>query len=148
MLAIKSRCFKHGPKRFSGAEGSSSIWQLAVNITITIVQLLVNFYTMFSSPILRAALPNGMLFDFENNPYKAKKEWPPDFSKLSPKHQFRFERRYRRRAKLAWARPVWTKGTKLAQWGLTVFVLGYGVLYMDWGQTDKNDPPFKAVSIG
>ncbi|RWA08295.1 hypothetical protein EKO27_g6813 [Xylaria grammica] len=37
-------------------------------------------------------------------PYKPKKVWPPDFSKLSEKEQFRFERRYKRRVKLAAAR--------------------------------------------
>ena len=52
-----------------------------------------------------------------NNPYKAQKEWPPDFSKLHPKHQFRLERRYRRRSKLKWARPRWTKAVKLTAWG-------------------------------
>ena len=50
------------------------------------------------------------------NPYKAKKAWPPDFTHLSQKHQFRLERRYRRRAKLAWARPKWTKFVKLFTW--------------------------------
>ncbi|KAF2432049.1 hypothetical protein EJ08DRAFT_659399 [Tothia fuscella] len=100
---------------------------------------------MFPTIIQRNNLPSGMLFDFENNPFRAKKEWPPDFSKLSPKHQFRFERRYRRRAKLAWARPGWKKGTKLVQYGLSIFVLGYGVLYMDWGQDDSEHPPFASV---
>ena len=51
-------------------------------------------------------------------PYKARKPWPPDFSKLDPKYQFRLERRYRRRTKLKWARPKWVKGVKLAQWGI------------------------------
>jgi hypothetical protein len=49
------------------------------------------------------------------NPYKAKRLWPPDFSKLPPKQQFRLERRYKRRAKLKWARPRWTKAVKLVQ---------------------------------
>ncbi|OCK75380.1 hypothetical protein K432DRAFT_362204 [Lepidopterella palustris CBS 459.81] len=81
-------------------------------------------------------------FNFETNPYKAKRIWPPDFSKLSPKHQFRLERRYRRRAKLAWARPRWTKAVKLAQWGSGIFVLTYGVLFMDWG---REDTPFRSI---
>ena len=51
------------------------------------------------------------------NPYKPKRQWPPDMTKLSPKHQFRLERKYRRRAALKFARPKWTKGTKLVQWG-------------------------------
>lgn len=52
------------------------------------------------------------------NPFKAKRKWPPDFSKLSEKHQFRLERKYRRRSKLKFARPRWMKATKLVQWGL------------------------------
>lgn len=51
-------------------------------------------------------------------PYKPKRQWPPDMTKLSPKHQFRLERKYRRRAALKFARPKWTKGTKLVQWGV------------------------------
>jgi hypothetical protein len=46
-----------------------------------------------------------------------KRTWPPDMTKLSPKHQFRLERKYRRRAALKYARPKWTKATKLAQGG-------------------------------
>ncbi|KAF2209366.1 hypothetical protein CERZMDRAFT_100568 [Cercospora zeae-maydis SCOH1-5] len=69
----------------------------------------------------------------DDNPYRCKKTWPPDFAKLSQKHQFRLERRYRRRAQLKWARPNWTKGVKLAQWGSIVFVCVYGVLYLDVG---------------
>ena len=51
------------------------------------------------------------------SPYQPKRQWPPDMTKLSPKHQFRLERKYRRRAALKYARPKWTKLTKLAQWG-------------------------------
>ncbi|CUS14830.1 unnamed protein product [Tuber aestivum] len=50
--------------------------------------------------------------------YKAKKPWPPDFSLLSQKHQFRLERRYRRRMKLKFARPRLQKAVKLAQGGI------------------------------
>ena len=82
-------------------------------------------------------------FTIETNPYRCKRTWPPDFSKLSQKHQFRLERRYRRRAKLKWARPNWTKGVRLAQWGSIVFVLIYGVLFMQvatycWLQKDDH----------
>jgi len=54
------------------------------------------------------------------NPYKAQKTWPPDFSRLNSKHQFRLERKYRRRSKLKFARPGWVKGVKLAQWGVSL----------------------------
>ncbi|OCL12123.1 hypothetical protein AOQ84DRAFT_373345 [Glonium stellatum] len=97
---------------------------------------------MFSTLIRRSAEAPKPLFDFDANPYKAKRTWPPDFSKLSPKHQFRLERRYKRRAKLKWARPGWTKGVKLAQWGSGIFVLTYGVLFMDWG---REDTPFRGI---
>jgi hypothetical protein len=117
---------------------------------------------MFPSLVRRANLPGQVPFDFENNPYRAK-QWPPDFSKLSSKYQFRLERRYRRRAKLAWARPRWTKFTKLVQYGASLcmypssrlvepqlnvrsVVIGYGVLYYDWGQQNPDKVPFKAVS--
>lgn len=68
---------------------------------------------MFGSPILRALGREPKYVD--TNPYRAKRLWPPDFAKLSPKDQFKLERRYRRRSKLAWARPKWTKYTKIAQ---------------------------------
>jgi hypothetical protein len=103
--------------------------------------------TMFFPTLLRraAALPK---FDFARNPYKAKRTWPPDFTKLSQKHQFRLERRYRRRAKLKWARPTWTKFVKLSTWAtiscmytlkscdedmltLCSVVVVYGLLFMD-----------------
>ncbi|KAI5197047.1 hypothetical protein E4T39_07516 [Aureobasidium subglaciale] len=84
---------------------------------------------MFPTLLRRAsALPK---FDFARNPYKSKRTWPPDFTKLSQKHQFRLERRYRRRAKLKWARPTWTKFVKLSTWATMSFVVVYGVLFME-----------------
>ncbi|KAI1095313.1 hypothetical protein F5B19DRAFT_339410 [Rostrohypoxylon terebratum] len=71
-------------------------------------------------------------------PYKLKKVWPPDFSKLSPKDQFRFERRYKRRLRLAAVRPRWDKFIKLAQLFSMVSVLTYAILFMDWGA--ENNP--------
>ncbi|KAL1988768.1 hypothetical protein VTN96DRAFT_7652 [Rasamsonia emersonii] len=85
-------------------------------------------------------------FDYEGasdeyySPYKPKRQWPPDMSKLSPKHQFRLERKYRRRAALKYARPKWVKATKLVQWGIIGFVLIYAVLFMDW---ETEDHPFE-----
>ncbi|KAF2808891.1 uncharacterized protein BDZ99DRAFT_41615 [Mytilinidion resinicola] len=93
--------------------------------------------------LVRRAAEAPRPFNFASNPYKAKKIWPPNFDNMSQKHQFRLERRYKRRAKLAWARPRWTKGVKLAQNGIIIFVLVYGVLFMDWG---REDTPFKGVS--
>ncbi|KAL4937936.1 hypothetical protein BDV06DRAFT_202025 [Aspergillus oleicola] len=68
------------------------------------------------------------------SPYKPKRQWPPDMSKLSPKHQFRLERKYRRRAALKYARPKWVKATKLVQWGAIGFVLVYALLFMEWDE--------------
>jgi hypothetical protein len=109
--------------------------------------LFIAYPTMFFPTLMRraAALPK---FDFARNPYKSKRTWPPDFTKLSQKHQFRLERRYRRRAKLKWARPTWTKFVKLATWGtiscmyliglcdhhmliLGLVVVVYGLLFME-----------------
>lgn len=77
---------------------------------------------MFSTLIRRAAQQGAKEAEaipyIFTNPYKAQRSWPPDFSKLNPKYQFRLERKYKRRAKLKWARPRWTKGVKLAQMGV------------------------------
>lgn len=84
-------------------------------------------------------------FDFTRNRYRAKKTWPPDFSKLSPKEQFRFEKKFRRRNKLAWARPRWVKFTKLMQWGLIGTFTVYGVLFYDWEKKEGDPEPFEGV---
>lgn len=75
------------------------------------------------STLVRRSAAAVRPFNPHTNPYKAKRHWPPDFDKLSQKHQFRMERRYRRRAKLKWARPRWTKMVKLAQWGSAICTL-------------------------
>ncbi|PWW74695.1 hypothetical protein C7212DRAFT_327685 [Tuber magnatum] len=66
--------------------------------------------------------------------YKAKKPWPPDFSLLSRKHQFRLERRYRRRAKLKFARPRLQKTVKLAQGVIISSVVIWAAFINDWGE--------------
>ncbi|KAE8373069.1 hypothetical protein BDV26DRAFT_272878 [Aspergillus bertholletiae] len=85
-----------------------------------------------------AEYPNGEPIPYYS-PYKPKRQWPPDMSKLSPKHQFRLERKYRRRAALKFARPKWTKATKLVQWGVIGFVIVYAALFMEW---DERGSPF------
>jgi hypothetical protein len=72
-------------------------------------------------------------FNAINNPYRARKKWPPDFKNLHPKHQFRYEKTYRRRLKLKYARPRWTKATKIVQWTLIYGVLFYWVFLLDMG---------------
>lgn len=115
---------------------------------------------MFGRKIQRTAAAISAAGKAPFNPYKALKPWPPDFTRLDLKYQFRLERRYRRRAKLKYNRPGWIKGVKLAQWGIclceylypcpvvcrllihlsAVFV--YGVLFMDVGE---NENPFTGV---
>ncbi|KAL2046894.1 hypothetical protein N7G274_000912 [Stereocaulon virgatum] len=100
---------------------------------------------MFQPSIRRlsSAVPK---LTIHNNPYKAQKQWPPDFTKLHAKHQFRFERKYRRRAKLKYARPRWVKAVKLTAWGSSLFILVYGVLFMDWrSMAGEATPPFVDV---
>lgn len=55
-------------------------------------------------------------FDIFNNPYRAKRQWPPDFSKLTNQQQLRFEKKYKRRLKLQWARPRFMKLVQIVQW--------------------------------
>ncbi|KAF2090273.1 hypothetical protein K490DRAFT_35995 [Saccharata proteae CBS 121410] len=68
----------------------------------------------------RAAEPSKETLNAYNNPYRAKRLWPPDLSKLSPKHQFRLERKYKRRSALRYQRPGWIKGVKLVQYGTMI----------------------------
>ncbi|KIW01135.1 uncharacterized protein PV09_07421 [Verruconis gallopava] len=84
-------------------------------------------------------------FDFTRNRYRAKKKWPPDFSKLSEKEQFRFEKKWRRRNKLAWARPRWNKATKLVQWGLIIGFSTYSILFYDWERKEGDPEPFEPL---
>ncbi|KAK8086703.1 hypothetical protein PG994_001677 [Apiospora phragmitis] len=74
--------------------------------------------------------------------FKPKKVWPPDFSKLSEKEQFRFERKYKRRVKLATMRPRWDKYVKLAQLFSVTGVLVYSLLFME-GNTEEQ--PFQGI---
>ncbi|KAJ5478207.1 hypothetical protein N7530_003716 [Penicillium desertorum] len=74
--------------------------------------------------------------DVYYSPYQPKRQWPPDMSKLSPKHQFRLERKYRRRAALKYARPKFMKAVTLGQWVIIGFVIVYSVLFMEWETED------------
>lgn len=47
---------------------------------------------------------------------KLKKVWPPDMMTMSPQQQLRFEKKYKRRLKMATLRPGWDKGVRLAQY--------------------------------
>ncbi|EPS33444.1 hypothetical protein PDE_08406 [Penicillium oxalicum 114-2] len=107
----------------------------------------------FTSSALRLSSPFRLSSDrntesYQNpndeyySPYKPKRQWPPDMSKLSPKHQFRLERKYRRRAALKYARPKFIKTVTLAQWVVIGFVVVYAVLFMNW---DTKDTPFDGI---
>jgi hypothetical protein len=67
--------------------------------------------------LLRRAAAQGprSQLDLPNVAFKLKKVWPPDFNKLSPQEQLRLEKKYKRRAQLATARPTWNKTIRLAQ---------------------------------
>ena len=82
-------------------------------------------------------------FNVVNNPYRARKQWPPNFKNLHPKHQFHYEKTYRRRMKLKYARPTWTKATKIVQWTLIYGVLIYWVFFLEMGD---DGTPFDNVS--
>ncbi|KXX79953.1 hypothetical protein MMYC01_202299 [Madurella mycetomatis] len=75
-------------------------------------------------------------------PIKLKKVWPPDLKTMTPQQQLRFEKKYKRRLKLATARPRWDKAVRLGQLFTIAAVLVYMVLFMDW----KDVPtPFQPV---
>jgi hypothetical protein len=96
----------------------------------------------------RAILPP---FNFALNTYHPRTIWPPDFNSLSAKESFRFERKFRKRAKLKWARPLWNKSLVLIQWFAISSVLVYAVLYLDYsggieGRENQRDPgPLKSI---
>ncbi|KKK14157.1 hypothetical protein AOCH_002737 [Aspergillus ochraceoroseus] len=98
--------------------------------------------TDFESQSQSQSQPRNPNSDEYYSPYKPKRQWPPDMSKLSPKHQFRLERKYRRRAALKYARPKWVKMTKLAQWASIGFVIIYALLFMEW---DERGSPFDEI---
>ncbi|CZT43888.1 uncharacterized protein RSE6_03992 [Rhynchosporium secalis] len=103
---------------------------------------------MFSTTLQRlAAQPKGPIpIPLYSSPYKATRLWPPDFSKIDRKAQFRLERKYKRRAKLKWARPRWTKFVKIVQMSSILFIAVYGVLFLDWNQQGNPDhKPFEGI---
>ncbi|RKU44752.1 hypothetical protein DL546_005550 [Coniochaeta pulveracea] len=74
--------------------------------------------------------------------FKPKKVWPPDFKSMSPQEQLRLEKKYKRRAALATARPRWDKFIRLAQLFSVTFVAIYGVLFME---TKDEHNPFLSI---
>jgi hypothetical protein len=102
------------------------------------------FQKLFGLAPPESTLTTTFPYNGKTNPYECKRTWPPDFTKLSHAHQFNLERRFRRRTKLKFARPGWTRGTKLLQWGLILGSVWYGILYME--VDDRIISPFQPVS--
>ena len=48
--------------------------------------------------------------------------------------------------KLKYARPRWTKGTKLVQWTLIYGVLFYWIFFLEMGEDGADGTPFDNVS--
>ncbi|KAJ5545058.1 hypothetical protein N7535_006554 [Penicillium sp. DV-2018c] len=95
-----------------------------------------------NKPESSSSSPPQTFEDVYYSPYQPKRQWPPDMSKLSAKHQFRLERKYRRRAALKYARPKFMKIVTLGQWVIIGFVIIYSVLFMEW---ETNDTPFHGI---
>ncbi|EEU46340.1 uncharacterized protein NECHADRAFT_78849 [Fusarium vanettenii 77-13-4] len=75
-----------------------------------------------------------------NNPYKARKVWPPNFKQLTHQQQLRFEKKYKRRIVLASRSPTWEKAVKTAQLLTIVAAMVWILFYSEfewWGQKYK-----------
>lgn len=79
------------------------------------------------------------------NPYRARKKWPPDFRDLDSQQQLHFEKVYRRRAALKWARPTWNKSIKILQQTLITFTLVYFIFICE--PAHGQGTPFDGVSF-
>ncbi|PHH69049.1 hypothetical protein CDD82_106 [Ophiocordyceps australis] len=60
---------------------------------------------------------------------KPRKVWPPNFKELSPQQQFRLEKKYKRRVRLALYSPKWDKGIRYLQYGLCSSVFLFWLMY-------------------
>ncbi|PHH86641.1 hypothetical protein CDD83_9938 [Cordyceps sp. RAO-2017] len=72
--------------------------------------------------------------------YPTRKVWPPDFEGLSVQQQLRYEKKYKRRAKLACRTPKLNKATKYGQLGTVIAgVLAFVFLsdFEFWGLVQK-----------
>lgn len=74
--------------------------------------------------------------------YPTKKVWPPDFKRLSPQEQLKFEKKFKRRLAIKAERPAWDKAIKLAQLFTLTTVIVYSALFMDWKQEHQ---PFDGI---
>lgn len=99
--------------------------------------------------LLGRTKPQPPPFNFERNRYKAKKQWPPNFTDLTHRQQFRYERKWKRRLLLKSYKPQWQKWTKIVQWSLISFVVVYSVFFYDFAKDPMNprpgEQPFKGL---
>jgi hypothetical protein len=98
-------------------------------------QAIIMFFSLFKTKEKPVLIP----FDFERNRYPAHTRWPPVFADMTTREQFRLERKFRRRSKLKWARPVWNRNLQMVQWGTTIFIVGYCTLAVDWSGNQAQD---------
>ncbi|KAH8121858.1 hypothetical protein FP744_10008881 [Trichoderma asperellum] len=85
-----------------------------------------------------------------NNPYKARKVWPPDFKELTHQQQLRFEKKYKRRVALASRSPRWEKGVKYAQLATMAAAMVWLIFYSEfewWGQKYKPSEELRKHAI-
>jgi hypothetical protein len=165
MVGLRHACLRHdGPLPFKPPQSIQKLFEAGWQWMESNEHCFI--HNMLPSLIRRSAqqAPQVIPYNVHLNPYRAKRLWPPDFAKLSPKQQFRLERKYKRRAKLKWARPRWTKFTKIVQMSAItcmcplagirntdlyrIVTLVYGVLFMDWssvGNPNPNHKPFEGV---
>ncbi|KAI6346187.1 hypothetical protein MCOR25_010995 [Pyricularia grisea] len=78
--------------------------------------------------------------------YPAKKVWPPDYSKLTPQAQLKYEKKYKRRVAMLSERPRWDRFVKLAQLLSVTSILTYAILFMKW--EDERHNPFFGIKKG
>lgn len=74
--------------------------------------------------------------------YPPKKVWPPDFKRLSPQEQLKFEKKFKRRLAIRAERPMWDKAIKLTQ----LFTLT-SMLSRDPGSPEIRDAKGRELTI-
>lgn len=80
-------------------------------------------------------------FDFARNRFLRRKQWPPNFTTLTEKQQFRFERKFKRRIKMKAVSETWNRRVTIVIWSLISFVVVYGVLFHDFAKDPMNPRP-------
>ncbi|GKT44681.1 uncharacterized protein ColSpa_04862 [Colletotrichum spaethianum] len=101
---------------------------------------------MFPTFVRRAAEAAGSKLNVFNNPYRTKKVWPPNFTNLPPQSQLRFEKKYKRRLALVYARPRWNKAVKLAQLATVLGFLGWTFFFSELEFFGKQYRPSEEIT--